>query len=267
MHIIYKMSRVNNFNVVYLNTSFKRNLLTPMDQILLANNITSWIPDKSFVYHGHFSYFNIEKLGSKGDIRNVVYVNVLREPFNRLVSYYYFLRFGDDYRPHLKRHKMGDNKTLDECVAENGSECDAKMMWIQIPYFCGHFSFCHQPGNELALQQAKLNLVNKYFLVGTLERLKDFVELLEHSLPTVFDGAMSMFQEASLLSISKRKTSYKKEPSLSTTKLLKSNSIYLMEKEFYEFASQIFDYFYQTSMKYSHKPINLNDVYQKIYIG
>lgn len=86
-------------------------------------------------------------------------------------------------------------------------------MWLQIPFFCGHAAECwyvynncssfnwkysttlilntilfyiknkRNPGSQWALDQAKQNLVNNYFLVGVTEEMEDFIYLLELSLP------------------------------------------------------------------------------------
>lgn len=120
-----------------------------------------------------------------------LYINIIRKPLDRLVSYYYFLRYGDDYRPHLVRHRSGDTMTFDECVKQKKPDCDVKNMWLQIPFFCGHAAECFEPGSEWALEQAKRNLVNEYFLVGTTEDLSDFIDMLELSLPRLYQGEFS----------------------------------------------------------------------------
>lgn len=50
------------------------------------------------------------------------------------------------------------------------------------------------PGNEMALKQARWNLVNHYLLVGLTERMNDTIELLEHLIPSFFRGASEHFR-------------------------------------------------------------------------
>ena len=33
-------------------------------------------------------------------------------------------------------------QTFDECVSAGGSDCAPEKLWLQIPFFCGHYSEC-----------------------------------------------------------------------------------------------------------------------------
>ena len=59
-------------------------------------------------------------------------------------------------------------------------------MWMQIPYFCGQLAPCWDTGSQWALERAKSNLVNEYFLVGMNEQMGQFVEMLEVHVPHIF---------------------------------------------------------------------------------
>ena len=107
-----------------------------------------------------------------------VYINMLRAPLERLISHYYFLRYGDDVLVNKVRAKEGDTTTFDECVRQQGADCEPRKLWLQIPFFCGTAAGCWEPGSQWALDMAKHNLVTKYLVVGVTE---DLVGLLEVS--------------------------------------------------------------------------------------
>lgn len=93
--------------------------------------------------HIYISVTLINDLVCRYGYKRPHYVQLLRKPLDRLVSYYYFLRYGDDYRPHLVRKKhMDSSTTFDECVERGGSDCQANLLWLQIPFLCGQSADC-----------------------------------------------------------------------------------------------------------------------------
>ncbi|XP_037530952.1 heparan sulfate 2-O-sulfotransferase 1 [Nematolebias whitei] len=236
-NIAYDLCSKNLFHVLHINTTKNNPVMSLQDQVRFVQNVTAWREMKPGFYHGHVAYLDFSKYGVKG---KPMYINVVRDPIERLVSYYYFLRFGDDYRPGLRRRKQGDKKTFDECVSSGGSDCAPEKLWLQIPFFCGHHSECWNGGSRWALEQAKYNLVNKYLLVGVTEELEDFIMVLEAALPRFFKGATELYKTGKRSHL--RKTTEKKAPTKETIAKLQQSNIWKIENEFYEFALEQFQF-------------------------
>uniref|UniRef100_A0A3B4VJ38 Heparan sulfate 2-O-sulfotransferase 1 n=1 Tax=Seriola dumerili TaxID=41447 RepID=A0A3B4VJ38_SERDU len=228
-NIAYDLCGKNRFHVLHINTTKNNPVMSLQDQ---CQFIVSRIFEKICR-----PFFFLSRYGVKG---KPMYINVVRDPIERLVSYYYFLRFGDDYRPGLRRRKQGDKKTFDECVSSGGSDCAPEKLWLQIPFFCGHHSECWNAGSRWALEQAKYNLVNEYLLVGVTEELEDFIMILEAALPRFFKGATELYKTGKKSHL--RKTTEKKPPTKETIAKLQQSDIWKIENEFYEFALEQFQF-------------------------
>lgn len=237
MGIVYELSASNNFNVMHLNVSKNVHVMSLADQYRFVSNITGWHERHPAVVHGHFAFINFGRFG--GGARQL-YVNIIRKPLDRLVSYYYFLRNGDNFRPNLVRKKHADRRTFDECVQAGSPDCRAEALWLQIPFFCGQDADCWRPGNRWALEQAKRNVLEHYFLVGVTEALPDFLQLLEASLPRIFRGSLQLYNKSDRSHL--RKTFNKTMPSAKTVAKMQQSRIWQMENEFYQFVLDQFNF-------------------------
>lgn len=242
MGITYDLCKNNGFHVVHINTTKNAHIMSLDDQRRLVFNITRWKSRLPALYHGHIGYIDFAKFSVDA---HPIYINMVRDPIDRLVSYYYFLRFGDDFRPQVVRKRKGNKVTFDECVQRQEKDCDPANMWLQIPFFCGQSAECWQPGSQFALEQAKYNLVNKYLLVGVTERMRDFVALLELSLPRFFRGATTAYDTG--IKSHLRRTYNKLPPLQSTIETLKKSQIWKMEQSFYNFALAQFEFQFKSA--------------------
>ncbi|KAF8384283.1 hst-2, partial [Pristionchus pacificus] len=235
--IAYDMFKENAFNVVHLNITKNRFVMSLSDQSDLVRNITDWRERQPLFIHGHVAFIDFQRFG----VPPPIYINLIREPFERLLSHYYFLRYGDNYRVGLKRARAGNNETFDECISRSGHDCDPTHMWLQIPYFCGQHPFCSEIGSRQALEQAKRTLIDKYLVVGVSDRIRDTVAMLEATIPNFFRGALKHFDSLDDNRAHLRNTKKKIPPSAQTLYLVHSTEVYKLEKEFYDFALSHFD--------------------------
>ncbi|XP_026490505.1 heparin sulfate O-sulfotransferase [Vanessa tameamea] len=235
--VAYDLCKKNHFKVLHINITANMHVMSLSNQYKFAQNVTKWQEMKPALYHGHMAFLNFERLGTSS---KPIFINLIRKPLDRLVSYYYFLRHGDNFRPHLVRKKHGDKMTFDECVEKDQPDCDPNNMWLQVPFFCGHAADCWKPGNLWALQQAKHNLVNHYLVVGVTEEMLDFISVLEASLPRLFKGATEHYLNSNKSHL--RQTSSKIDPSQRTIEKIQQSTIWKMENELYEFALEHFKF-------------------------
>ncbi|XP_070582155.1 heparan sulfate 2-O-sulfotransferase 1-like [Ptychodera flava] len=242
--VAYDLCSVNGFNVLHLNTTRNSHVMSLPDQTRFVQNVTNWNAKKPAFYHGHLAFLDFSRFGVT---TKPLYINIIRKPLDRLVSYYYFVRYGDDFRPHLKRRRSGDSQNFDDCVAKDEQECLPEKLWLQVPFFCGHSQECWRPGSKWALEQAKHNLVEHFFLVGVTEQLEEFVAVLEASLPSMFHGSIERFQTGGKSHL--RKTSNKLQPSEATIAKFQRSEIWQMENEFYEFTLEQFEHVKRRTMK------------------
>ncbi len=88
MGLCHKLTKENAFHTVHLNVSKNAHTLTLRDQMSFARNVTLWHQRHPGLFHGHLAFFDFATFG----YRRPIYVNVIRDPLERFVSYYYFLR-------------------------------------------------------------------------------------------------------------------------------------------------------------------------------
>lgn len=257
--VVYDLCKQNKFHVLHINVTNNMHTLTLANQIRFATNVSEWNSKKPAFYHGHLAFLDFEKFGIQ---RNPMYINLLRKPLDRFVSYYYFLRYGDNFRPHLIRKKHGDTKTFDECIEAGQMDCDPDNMWLQIPFLCGHDPACWEVGNEWALEEAKRNLRTQYLLVGVTEELTEFIEVLEMVFPRFFKGAYDYFLHNNKSHL--RQTTQKIEPRPETVEKIQKSVVWKMENELYNFALSQFHAVKKRLINTSKQDSNQRFIYEKI---
>ncbi|XP_034945217.1 heparin sulfate O-sulfotransferase [Chelonus insularis] len=257
--VVYELCKQNKFHALHINVSNNMHTLTLSNQIQFVNNITQWDGMKPAFYHGHMAFINFHKFGVK---QIPLYINLLRKPLDRFVSYYYFLRYGDNFRPHLIRKKHGDTKTFDECVKNDQADCDPNNMWLQIPFLCGHDPDCWQVGNKWALEEAKRNLANNYLLVGVTEELDEFIQILQIIFPRFFRGAYDYFVHSNKSHL--RQTTQKINPLPETIRKIHNSTVWQMENELYNYALAHFHNVKKRLFKANPQDLYQHFMYEKI---
>lgn len=130
------------------------------------------------------------------ELRAIREVSVMRKPQERLKSMYYYDRHGARNRIWRESFVAArGNVTLSECLVDPECvEVNELRRWcsLQTEFLCGFGEDCTRPLTAKAVAAAKVNIESSFVLVGTTERMRDTLALLEKRLPTYFQDATKL---------------------------------------------------------------------------
>ncbi|CAH3160891.1 unnamed protein product, partial [Porites lobata] len=128
-------------------------------------------------FNSHFYFRKYLKIS-----RVHTYINQVREPVARFISHYAYMH-NKRHRPPGRVQEMIDsgewNDTIEQCFHKEGQGCKHNVM---TRFFCGPELFCKNNLTK-ALENAKLNIVNHYAVVGLLEHFHLTLKIIQKRLP------------------------------------------------------------------------------------
>ena len=216
-------------------------------------------------YFRHLHFVNFTDFGKI----QPSYMNIVRDPVNRLASFYYYRRHNNHIRQtfdhrtlylgvDLEDIQRNINMSFDDCVAFQKPECvNTKFLFTIIPHFCGQQEVCLFP-TEKALAQAKQNVIRYFPVVGYLEKFDELVEVLEAVWPRFYRGAVGLYRQIKGDAGTRHKTENMSVPNQATRNTLMPRLG--LEYDFYRFIIQrfhcLYNYMYhvntiQNNIRYS----------------
>ncbi|XP_035681320.1 uronyl 2-sulfotransferase-like isoform X1 [Branchiostoma floridae] len=171
------------------------------------------------IYEKHIYYVDFQKFGKQ----QPTYINLVRDPLERRISGYYYMRFGRiDGNQKQKRTEEEKAQTFDDCVLNNLWECDefGPKTFTMTQFFCGQESICMEP-SQMAVEVAKENIRRHYAVVGVLEEFSSFLKVLEVVMPQFFRGAHDTWRKIESKQMEHQKTAIKIPPSNESREIMR----------------------------------------------
>ena len=211
---------------------------------------------KHFSYSKHMNFLNFEEFNRT----NPVYVNMVRHPVERVISWYYYQRqssyiiYKDEKNETILKKRHHDppfyKRSYEDCFLQQLPEChyplnasthsyfgrrDHKSHTSQIAFFCGSELICDVFGSREALELAKSNVEKYYSVVGVLELWNETLQTLEHYIPFFFKDAAKAYKEIIGNKIVNKNETKPKVPKFIKDAIAKN---FTVEMEFFEFCKQ-----------------------------
>jgi len=244
MELLKSLSIKNNFHYHKDRTQKVETIkLTYNEENRLSNLVNSFQPSSVYVKHVCFTNF------TKFNLPMPIYVNMVRDPVERVISWYYYVRapwyFVERKRAFPDLPLPNPNwlkKDYDTCVRRGDKECryqdgDERDDFGQLTeFFCGQDDDCTGFNTEVAMRKAKENVEKHYAVVGVLEELNKTLTVLEHYVPRFFKGAKDVYWNEVQLFSKINRNIYKPPVAEATKEIVRKN--FTRELEFFDFCKQ-----------------------------
>lgn len=220
--------------------------LAPIEQLQLATMVSSYAEPSVYVKHVCFTNF------TKFNLPEPIYINVVRDPVERVISWYYYVRAPWYY---VERKQIFPDlplpdpnwlkKDFETCVLKGDRECRYLEGEIhegigdhrrQTLFFCGHSEKCTPFNTVGALERAKLAVEKHYAVVGVLEDINATLTVLENYIPRFFRGATQVYHDQTHAFTSINRNFFKPPVSEEVKEIVRRN--FTREVEFYQFCKQ-----------------------------
>ncbi|KAJ8942012.1 hypothetical protein NQ314_010242, partial [Rhamnusium bicolor] len=200
--------------------------LSPEDQAALSALVSSYEPPG--VYIKHVCFTNVSEFG----LPEPIYINLVRDPIERVISWYYYVRapwYYVERKIAFPDIPLPDPKWLKK-------RRDWRSQASIYVFFCGHHADCLPFNTDGALERAKRAVEQHYAVVGVLEELNTTLTVLENYVPRFFEGASDIYWNEISRYNPINKNAFKPPVMEEVKDIVKRN--FTKEIEFYEFCKQ-----------------------------
>lgn len=179
---------------------------------------------------------------------DVVYINVVRDPVERVISNYYFDVYGDKMSD-ASHGRENWPESIDDCVKMPSHRCNDAIKYyagVTLRQFCGMDERC-KVISRWTLERAKRNL-KRYTIVGLSSDMDNILKAIEILLPDMY-GGLGLQQGYSLqknASKADTKTNLKRSPRPETIKHLRRR----MDLQY--------EFFHHVNVRYNRVKSDLN---------
>jgi len=244
MELLKSLSVKNNFHYHKDRTQKVETIkLSSREEKWLSNLLDFFSPPS--VYVKHVCFVNFTKYG----LPMPIYVNMVRDPIERVISWYYYVRapwyFVERKRAFPDLPLPNPNwlrKDYETCVRRGDNECrytegDERDDFGQLTeFFCGQEDECTGFNTEVAMKKAKENVERHYAVVGVLEELNKTLTVLEHYVPRFFKGALDVYWNEVQIFSKINRNIYKPSVAEDVKDIVRKN--FTRELEFFDFCKQ-----------------------------